>query len=93
MIEVPLGRPQIKYFEEGDQWVPRAQVLRCHVEDDEEGKLVVYVDDQKSDLHNSDGCSRPMRDGACESTLSMMTQWQKSPPWKLKIRKTSVVPC
>ena len=50
VIEVPLGRPQIKYFEEGDQWVPRAQVLRCHLEDDEEGKLVVYVDDQKLDL-------------------------------------------
>jgi hypothetical protein len=50
VIEVPLGRPQIKYFDEGDQWVPRAQVLRCHLEDDEEGKLVVYVDDQKLDL-------------------------------------------
>ncbi len=50
VIEVPLGRPQIKYFEEGDQWVPRAQVVRCHLEDDEEGKLVVYVDDQKLDL-------------------------------------------
>jgi hypothetical protein len=41
VIEVPLGRPQIKYFEEGDQWVPRAQVLRCHLEDDDKGKLVV----------------------------------------------------
>jgi hypothetical protein len=50
VIEVPLGRPQIKYFEEGDQWVPRAQVLRCHLEDDEKGKLVVYVDDEKFDL-------------------------------------------
>jgi len=50
VIEVPLGRPQIKYFEEGDQWVPRAQVLRCHLEDDEKGKLVVYVDDEKLDL-------------------------------------------
>jgi len=26
VIEVPLGQPQIKYFEEGDQWFPRAQV-------------------------------------------------------------------
>lgn len=50
VIEVPLGRPQIKYFEEGDQWVPRAQVLRCHLEDDDKGKLVVYVDDEKLDL-------------------------------------------
>ncbi|MGJ0503059.1 MAG: DUF7713 domain-containing protein [Methylocystis sp.] len=50
VIEVLLGRPQIKYFEEGDQWVPRAQVLRCHLEDDDNGKLVVYVDDEKLDL-------------------------------------------
>jgi len=50
VIEVPLGRPQIKYFEEGDQWVPRAQVLRCHLEDDEKGKLVVYVDAERFDL-------------------------------------------
>jgi hypothetical protein len=28
-VEVPLGRPQVKYFERGDQWVPRGDVLRC----------------------------------------------------------------
>jgi hypothetical protein len=30
-VEVPLGRPQVKYFEPGDQWVPRGDVLRCVV--------------------------------------------------------------
>jgi len=27
--EIPLGKPQVKYFEPGDQWVPRGHVLRC----------------------------------------------------------------
>ena len=30
-VEVPPGRPQVRYFEEGDQWVPRGAVLRCVV--------------------------------------------------------------
>src|SRR5512145_2024897 len=27
--EIPLGKPQVRYFREGDQWVPRGHVLRC----------------------------------------------------------------
>ena len=30
-VEVPVGRPQVEYFELGDQWVPRGDVLRCVV--------------------------------------------------------------
>jgi len=30
-VEVPLGKPQVRYFEEGEQWVPRGSVLRCEV--------------------------------------------------------------
>ncbi|MGA3123087.1 MAG: hypothetical protein ABSF69_20140 [Polyangiaceae bacterium] len=30
-VEVPPGHPQVRYFEEGDQWVPRGDVLRCVV--------------------------------------------------------------
>jgi hypothetical protein len=30
-VEVPPGRPQVEYFEEADQWVPRGDVLRCVV--------------------------------------------------------------
>ena len=29
--EVPLGRPQLRYFAGGDQWVPRGDVLRGEV--------------------------------------------------------------
>jgi len=34
-IEIPPGRSQIKFIESRRQWVPRGQVLRCHIEDDE----------------------------------------------------------
>lgn len=29
--EIPVGRPQVEYFEEGDQWVARGGVLRCQI--------------------------------------------------------------
>jgi hypothetical protein len=51
LIEIPPGRPQIRFHEGSGQWVPRGDVLRCHIEDDEGGELVVYVDDQELSLH------------------------------------------
>jgi hypothetical protein len=32
-IEIPQGEPQIEYFELGDQWTPRGDVLRCVISD------------------------------------------------------------
>ncbi|MBL9106829.1 MAG: hypothetical protein JNL82_38295, partial [Myxococcales bacterium] len=32
-VEIPIGKPQIEYFERGDQWVPRGMVLRCQIHD------------------------------------------------------------
>ena len=29
--EIPLGKPQVEYFELGDQWTPRGHVLRCQI--------------------------------------------------------------
>jgi len=49
-VEVPLGSPQIRHFARGDQWCPRGGVLRCLVEDDENGQLVVEIDDQQLSL-------------------------------------------
>lgn len=51
LIEIPPGRPQIRFHESCDQWVPRGDVLRCHIEDDEAGELVVCIDDQELSLH------------------------------------------
>ena len=50
-IEIPPGRPQIKYFEPGDQWTPRGDVLRCVIGDGgPNGEAVIYIDDQELSL-------------------------------------------
>jgi hypothetical protein len=46
LIEIPPGRPQIRFHEGSEQLVPRGDVLRCHIEDDEAGQ-----DDQELSLH------------------------------------------
>ncbi len=49
--EIPEGHPQIRYFEPGDQWVPRGDVLRCVVSDGgEDGEATVYIDDHELSL-------------------------------------------
>ncbi len=49
--EIPEGRPQIRYSERGDQWVPRGDVLRCVVSDGgEDGEATVYIDDHELSL-------------------------------------------
>src|SRR5262249_30903541 len=32
-VEIPPGRPQIKYYALGNQWTPRGDVLRCVIDD------------------------------------------------------------
>ena len=50
LTEIPPGLPQIEYREKSNQWVPRGQVLRCHIEDDAEGGTVIHIDDVELDL-------------------------------------------
>ena len=38
---------QIEYFAQCDQWVPRGGVLRCVIEDDEHGQVIVKIDEQE----------------------------------------------
>jgi hypothetical protein len=40
-FEVPLGSPQIEYFARCAQWVPRGHVLRCQIQENKCGQLVV----------------------------------------------------
>lgn len=47
VVELPPGRPQIERYERSGQWVPRGDVLRCVVGDDENGEPVIYIDDQE----------------------------------------------
>jgi len=47
VVEVPLGSPQVRYFEAGDQWVPRGHVLRCIIHDGaDEDYATVEIDDR-----------------------------------------------
>ena len=49
-VEVPPGSPQIRYFVESNQWVPRGGVLRCIIEDNGEGEAVIYIDNEELSL-------------------------------------------
>jgi len=47
-VEIPPGRPQIKYFERGAQWTPRGDVLRCVVDDGGPRRTpIILIDDQE----------------------------------------------
>jgi hypothetical protein len=46
-LEVPLGSTQIKYFARSDQWVPRARVLRCLIQNHQNDQLVIKIDQQE----------------------------------------------
>lgn len=45
-VEIPEGLPQVCYFAEGNQWVPRGGVLRCLIHDDENRQPVIEIDNQ-----------------------------------------------
>jgi hypothetical protein len=48
-IEIPAGRPQVKHHPApSNQWSPRGAVLRCFIDDSEDGlEPVVHVDNQE----------------------------------------------
>ena len=49
-VEIPEGLPQVRYFADGDQWVPRGGVLRCLILDDENRQPVIEIDGQEFTL-------------------------------------------
>jgi hypothetical protein len=51
VVEEPLGEKQIDYHEEGAQWVPRGDVLRCTIDDAEpDGEVTIQIDDKELSL-------------------------------------------
>lgn len=50
VVEVPLGSAQIEHSPEIDQWVPRGDVLRCLIREDEKNHVVVEIDDKEFEL-------------------------------------------
>lgn len=49
-VEVPPGSPQVRYSERCDQWVPRGDVLRCVIHDEEGRRPVIEIDDREFTL-------------------------------------------
>ena len=49
-VEIPVGRPQVEYSERYDQWVPRGDVLRCIIHNEEGRRAVIEIDDQEFSL-------------------------------------------
>jgi hypothetical protein len=50
-VEIPAGKPQIKYSAPGDQWVTRGDVLRCIIDDGGlNGEATIWIDDREFSL-------------------------------------------
>ncbi len=49
-VEIPPGKPQVEYSESCDQWVPRGDVLRCLIHDEEGRRAVIEIDDKEFTL-------------------------------------------
>jgi len=50
LIEIPLGKAQIEYYRESDQWCPRGDVLRCVIGEDTEQDCrlpAIEIDDKE----------------------------------------------
>ncbi len=50
VIEVPPGHPQIRYAPGSDQWVPRGRLVRCFIDENEDGELLVHIDNNELTL-------------------------------------------
>jgi hypothetical protein len=50
-VEIPAGKPQIRYAARADQWVPRGDVLRCVIDDGgSDGEATIWIDDREFSL-------------------------------------------
>ncbi len=49
-VEVPSGSQQIEYHHQGDSWIPKGGVLRCVIDQGEDGETTVWIDQQELNL-------------------------------------------
>jgi hypothetical protein len=50
VTEIPVGKPQIKFSRDSDQWVPQGEVLRCIIHDNEHREPVFEIDGKELSL-------------------------------------------
>jgi hypothetical protein len=44
VIEIPAGKPQIEYAASSQQWVPVGDVLRCIIDEGDDGQPAIWID-------------------------------------------------
>ena len=50
-VEIPVGKPQVKYHARADQWSPRGDVLRCIIDDGgPDCEATIWIDDREFSL-------------------------------------------
>lgn len=47
VVEIPVGKPQIEFAPASEQWVPVGDVLRCIIDESEDGQPAIWIDDQE----------------------------------------------
>ncbi len=47
VVEIPEGKPQIEYAPSSEQWAPVGDVLRCIIDESEEGQPMIWIDDKE----------------------------------------------
>jgi hypothetical protein len=47
VIEIPVGKPQIEYAASPEQWVPVGDVLRCILDEGDDGQPTIWIDDKE----------------------------------------------
>jgi len=47
VIEIPAGKPQIEFAASSEQWVPVGDVLRCIIDEDDDGQPAIWIDDKE----------------------------------------------
>jgi hypothetical protein len=47
VVEIPEGKPQIEYAPGSQQWVPVGDVLRCIIDESDDGQPTIWIDDKE----------------------------------------------
>lgn len=78
-VEIPSGRPQVSYSERCDQWVPRGDVLRCVIHDEDGRRAVIEIDDKEFTLEEFGTMLTSIQVGECALSSCRRMNWKGNP--------------
>jgi hypothetical protein len=47
VVEIPAGKPQIEFAPESEQWCPVGDVLRCVIDESDDGQPTIWIDEKE----------------------------------------------